>query len=93
MYSGYGHGSLIYVAEVPGTGIEVLQNSQKFRVDTRMWHPYPYPHPGMFTRVYPYPGCQDHTELTEVPGTGNTRETTPGIVMYVPYRTQPCKFW
>ena len=33
---------------------QVLQNSQKVRVDTRMLYRYPYPHPGIFT-AYPYP--------------------------------------
>ena len=56
VYSGYGYGSLTELTEVPGTGMEVLQNSQKFRVGTRMLYPYPYPHPGIFTRAYPYPG-------------------------------------
>ena len=32
VYSGYGYGSLAELTEVPGTGMEVLQNSQKFRV-------------------------------------------------------------
>ena len=33
--SGQGYGSLAQLAEVSGTGMEVLQNSQKFRV---LWH-------------------------------------------------------
>ena len=101
MYSGQGYGSLPELEEVPGMGMDVLQNSQKFRVGTRMLYPYPYP--GIFTRAYPYPGycatgVQTYrssgygyeccTELTEVPGTGNTT----GMVLYVPYRTQPCNF-
>ena len=32
-------------------------------------------------------GCDCRTELTES-GTSNTRENNPGVVLYVPYRTQ-----
>ena len=36
--------------------MEVLHNSQKFRVGTPMLYPYPYQYPDNFTRAYPYPG-------------------------------------
>ena len=36
---------------------------------------------------YGYGCC---TELTAVSGTGITRANTPGMVLYVPYTTQPC---
>ena len=36
--------------------MEVLENSQKYRVGMRMLYPYRYPHPIIFTRAYPYPG-------------------------------------
>ena len=43
--SGHGNGSLAELTEVPGTGVQhglqVLQNSQKFQVGTRMLYPYP----------------------------------------------------
>ena len=57
--------------EGPGTGTEVSQNSQKFRVGARMLYPYPHPQPGIFKRVYPYLGYCGHgrTELTQVQGT------------------------
>ena len=57
--SGYGYECRTELTEVPGTGLDVVQNSQnsqKFRV-----------------RV--------------IPG-----ENTPGMVLHVPYRTQPCKY-
>ena len=38
VYSGYRCGSLTELTEVPGTGMEVLQNSQKCRV--RAWKSY-----------------------------------------------------
>ena len=68
------------LTEVPRTrtGMEVLQNSQKYRVDTRMLYPYPYPypypyqHPGIFTRTYiPVSRvlCHWRTQLSEGPGT------------------------
>ena len=44
---GYGYGSLTELTEVPGTGMEVLQNPQTFRVGIRMLYAYPYPHPGI----------------------------------------------
>ena len=101
--SGYGYGSLTELTEVLGTsyGMEVLRNSQKFWVlGIRMLYPYPYPHPSIFKRVYPYPGylCHGRTELTEVPGTGTNvlhnytnsgTGSTPGMVLHVPYTTQP----
>ena len=40
-----------------GYCLEVLQNSQKFRVGIRMLYPCPYPLPASFPRrAYPYPG-------------------------------------
>ena len=59
VYSGYGCGSLAELTEVPGTGTctDVL-DSLTSPVGTRMLYtyPHPYPHPGIFARVYPYPG-------------------------------------
>ena len=74
MNSGYGYESLTELPEVPGTGMKVLQNFQKFRV---LWH---YGtgirnlkkfRAGM-AMLYSYPGYLWHwrTELPEVPGTG-----------------------
>ena len=67
---GQGYGSLTELTKVPGTGMEVLQNSQKFRV---LWH-------GRtelkfwvgLKMLHPSPGYLWHgrTELTEVAGTG-----------------------
>ena len=36
--------------------MDLVQNSQEYRVPIgfKLW--YPYPHPGIFTRVYSYPG-------------------------------------
>ena len=56
--SGYRYECLTELTEVPGTGMKVLQNSQKFRAG--MIHAVPVP------RVL----CHRLTELTEVPGTG-----------------------
>ena len=72
MYYGYGYESRAQLTEVPGTGMEVLQNSHKFRVGTRMLYPT-----RTGTRVF-YKGirlasrvqCHGRTELTEVSGTG-----------------------
>ena len=59
--SGKGYGSLAERPEVSGTSMDVLQNSQKFRV---LWH-------GAY-RAYRSSGYgyECPTELTEVPGTG-----------------------
>ena len=54
--SGHGYGSLTELAEVPFTGMEVLQNSHKFSVGIRMLYPHPYPYPCILKRAYPYPG-------------------------------------
>ena len=82
VYYGYAYGCLTELKEFPGAGMEVLHISQKFRVGTRMLHPYPYQHRGNFTRAYPYLGyCatgvhnyissgygyECRTELTDVP--------------------------
>ena len=56
VYSACEYASLTELTGVTGTGMGVVQNSQKFRVGTRMSYPYPYPHAGIFTRAYPYPG-------------------------------------
>lgn len=49
--------------------MEVLQNLQKLRVGTRMLYPHQNPHPGIFKKVYPYPGycATGEHKLTEVP--------------------------
>ena len=64
---GYGHGRLAELIEIPGTGMEVLQNSQKFRVR------YGYlteltEVPGRYTNVVAVPRVLWHrrTEHTEV---------------------------
>ena len=67
--------SLAGLAQVSGTGMEVLQNSQKFQV---LWHGRTEltEVPGRYKMMFPYPGYCGHgrTELTEraseVPGTG-----------------------
>lgn len=53
-------------------------------------YPNPYLHPSLFNGHHPYPRyCGTRTENKEVPGTytspgtGNTRENTPGMVRYV----------
>ena len=84
MDSGWGYESLTEHTEVPGTGIEVLQdsqvpgtgmevlqNSQKFRVGIRMFYPYPgYCDTGVQNlQKFGY-GYECRPELTEVPGTG-----------------------
>ena len=61
------YGDLTELPGVPGTGTEVIQNSQKFRI-----HAYRLTEvPGSIKMLYPYPGNMWHgrTELTEVPGT------------------------
>ena len=59
------------LTEVPGTGMEVLQNSQKFRVRYESLAELTEV-PGRYTIVVPVPRvlCHSLTELTEVPGTG-----------------------
>ena len=52
-------GVFIELPEVSGTGMEVLQNSQKFRAGTKN---AVYPHPRYYST--------GRTELMEVPGTG-----------------------
>ena len=84
MDSGWGYESLTEHTEVPGTGIEVLQdsqvpgtgmevlqNSQKFRVGIRMFYPYPgYCDTGVQNlQKFGY-GYECRPQLTEVPGTG-----------------------
>ena len=71
MDSGQGYGSPTELPEVLGAGMDVLQNSQKFRV---LWHgrteltEVPGGYKKRCTRT---PGCRTgRTELTEVPGTG-----------------------
>ena len=68
---GRGYKALTEVTDVAGTGTEVLQNSQKFRV---LWHGRTEPTeiPGRHENVVPVPRLLWHgrTELTEVPGTG-----------------------
>ena len=69
--SGHAYGSLTALPEFSGTGMKVLQNSQKFRV---LWHgrteltevPGGYERCCTRTRVL----WHGSTELTEVPGTG-----------------------
>ena len=59
------------LTEVSGTGMNVLQNFQKFRV---LWHGRPdlTEVPGRYTNAVPVPRVLWHgrTDLTEVPGTG-----------------------
>ena len=90
---------------MPGTAIEALQNSQKFRVGTLVLYPYPYPHPGIFKRAYPYPGyCAAVVHNSQKfrvrvrmsyrtyrsSGTGNTRENT--LVWFCTYPTEHWKY-
>ena len=67
-----GYGSLTELPEVSGTGMEVLQNSQKFRVLWRGRTELAEVPGGYEKCLYPYPGyCgTGRTELTEVPGAG-----------------------
>ena len=86
MDSGYdGFGSLPELTEVPGKGMGVLQNSQKFRVRYESFTELTEV-PGRYTNVVPLPpdimaqayrtyrsfgyGYECRPELTEVPGTG-----------------------
>ena len=66
-YPGYLWHGRTELTEVPGTGVNAVQNLQKFRV-----HGYKCP-----------------AELTEVLCRVIPRVNTPGMVLYVPYRTQP----
>ena len=99
--SGYGYECPTELTEVPGTGVKVLQDFQKFQV-LRHGRTELTEVPGRYKNAVPYPGyCgtviqilqkfrvrvrmsyRTHrsslygygcsTELTEVPGTGNTR--------------------
>ena len=96
--------SLTELTEATGTGTEVLQSSQKFRVlwhgrteltevPGRNKNAVPVPRVfvarayrayGSFGYGYEYP-----TELTEVLSRVVPGVNTPGMVWYVPYRTQP----
>ena len=71
MDSGQGYGSLVELPEVSGTGMEVLQSSQKFRV---LWHGRAEltEVPGRYKNTAPVPRVLWHgrTDLTEVPDTG-----------------------
>ena len=58
-----------------------FQNSQKFRVFVRK---------SCITRRRVGYLCELLTAPTEVSGMVNTRVNTPGTLLYVPYRTQPC---
>ena len=70
--SGYGYDSLTELTEFPGTGMEVLQNSPKFRAGIRMV----YPHTRTRTRVLLQgrtrtPGIVPRAYRTyRIPGTG-----------------------
>ena len=64
--SGYGYECPTKLTEVPGTGMNVLHNLQKFRV---LGH--------------------GRTELTDVLSRVLPGVNDPGMVLYVPYRSQP----
>ena len=49
---GYGYECLTQLTEV---GYMDVQNSQNYRIGYYISYPYPYSHPGISTRVYPYP--------------------------------------
>ena len=79
---GYGYGDLTELTEIPGTGGEVLHNSQKFQV--WVWKSY---RTHTSSRYGFWHGC---TELTQVSGTGmtvvhNSRKFRVGIRMLYPY--------
>ena len=99
--SRYGYERHTELEEVPGTGTGVLQNSQKFRV---LWYGRTKltEVPGGYKDAVPVPrvlwprayrssgyGHECPTELTEVLCREIPGENTPGMVLYVPYRTQP----
>ena len=69
--SGYEYECHTELKEVPGTGMEVLQNFQTFRV---FWHGRTEltEVPGRYKNAVPVPRVLWHgrTDLTEVPGTG-----------------------
>ena len=69
--SGYGYECHTELAEVPGTGMKVLQNFQKFRV---LWHGRTEltEVPARYINAVPVPRVLWHgcTDLTEVPGMG-----------------------
>ena len=69
--SRYGYECPTEFTEVPGTGMKVLQNSQKFWV---LWHGRTEVTevPGRYKKVVPVPRVLWHgrTDLSEVPGTG-----------------------
>ena len=70
-YPGYCGTGLTELTEVPGTGMNVLQNFQKFRV---LWHGRTEltEVPGRYKNAVPVPRVFVHrrTELPELPGTG-----------------------
>ena len=103
--SRYRYASLAGHTEVPSTGVEVLQNSQKFREGVRLLYPYRV---RSRTRTRRYSKRRARTPGTIVPRTyyiaskssgyewvsvryiihkssctGNTRENTPGVFLYV----------
>ena len=86
MYSGYGYGSLTELTEFSGHGYGSLTEPTEVPGRYTNVVPVPVPASGYFYRGIPVPRvlCHKRTELTEVPGTG-----TPGMVLYVPYGTQP----
>ena len=73
--SGFGYKCRTELPGVPGTSIRVRKNFPKFRVmcGTGVQNLRKF-RAGM-KMLYPYPGCLWHwrTELTKVPGTGNTK--------------------
>ena len=99
--SGYGYESLTELSEVPGTGMKVLQNFEKFRV---LWHgrtelpevPSRYTHVVPVPRVFvvlAYRTCRSSgyvyeciTEVTEVLCRVIPGVNTSGMVLCVPYR-------
>ena len=80
--SGYGHGSLTELTEVPGRYTNVV--------------PVPVPVPGYFYKGTPVPRVlsHGHTELTEVSGTGmnvkNSQNFRVGVwMLYKTHRSVP----
>ena len=91
--AGYGRGSLTELTEAPGTGMEVFAELAEVPgTGMRMLCPYSYPYLG-----YCATGVQTlerfRVRVWMYLGTGNTWENTPGMVLYVPYRTQPWIRW
>ena len=74
---GYGYECLTELTDVPGTGMKVSQNFQKFRV---LWRGRTEltEVPGRCKNAVPVPRVLWHgrTDLTEVPGTGTNAELT-----------------